>query len=84
MTDEKLMLAYADGDSAAFDTLFERYAPTLLRTMDAAAVRQTFLQMHRARHDFVPGSRLRPWLMHIAANWNRRVASESGTASPLS
>ena len=34
-------------------------------------VQQTFLQVHRARRDFRPGSALRPWLYTIAANLRR-------------
>jgi RNA polymerase sigma-70 factor (ECF subfamily) len=35
-------------------------------------VQQTFLQLHRARADFRPGSRLRPWLYTIALNLGRQ------------
>jgi RNA polymerase sigma-70 factor (ECF subfamily) len=34
-------------------------------------VQQTFLQLHRARHDFQPDARLRPWLFTIALNLKR-------------
>jgi RNA polymerase sigma factor (sigma-70 family) len=76
-TDEQLMAAYVAGDSAAFRALFERYALPLhrmvLRRLGSEAdardvVQQTFLQMHRARNDFHPGARLRPWLFTIAMN----------------
>lgn len=79
-TDEELMAAYVAGDDAAFDLLFQRYAPMLLRMMrrqlaqpedGQELVQQTFLQLHRARLDFEPGRRLRPWLMTIAFNLKR-------------
>jgi RNA polymerase sigma-70 factor (ECF subfamily) len=79
-TDEELMVAYINGDESAFDTLFQRYAPMLLRIMrrqlqrreDAPGlVQQTFLQLHRARHDYQPERPLRPWLMTIAYNLKR-------------
>ena len=79
-SDEELMAAYVGGDSSAFATLFQRYAPILMRVMrrqmrvqeDAnELVQQTFLQLHRARKDFQQGRRLRPWLMTIAYNLKR-------------
>jgi RNA polymerase sigma-70 factor (ECF subfamily) len=79
-SDEELMAAYVAGDERAFHELFQRYAPILLgfmaRQLHARSeahdlVQQTFLQLHRARHDFVPGGRLRPWLFTIALNLKR-------------
>jgi RNA polymerase sigma-70 factor (ECF subfamily) len=76
-SDEELMLAYVAGERAAFKLLFERYAGLLfgmakrrLGSDDDACdvVQQTMLQMHRARNDFRPGARLRPWLFTIAMN----------------
>ena len=32
-SDEELMAAYADGDRAAFDEIFARYGPVLMRIM---------------------------------------------------
>lgn len=75
------MAAYVGGDRAAFAELFRRYAPRLQRLLlrdlgrsDAAhdLVQQTFLQLHRARHDFRAGARLRPWLFTIALNLKRQ------------
>lgn len=80
-TDEELMAAYVAGDRAAFGTLFQRYAPRLQRLMqrdlgrtDEAndLVQQTFLQLHRARRDFRPDAKLRPWLFTIALNLKRQ------------
>jgi RNA polymerase sigma-70 factor (ECF subfamily) len=79
-SDEDLVLAYAGGDETALRQLFERYAPQLVRLLrrqvgrEADAhdlVQQTFLQLHRARRDFRPGTRLRPWVVTIALNLAR-------------
>jgi RNA polymerase sigma factor (sigma-70 family) len=79
-SDEELMAAYVAGDGAAFEELFRRYAPALLRVIGRQLsspaeahdlVQQTFLQLHRARHDFRPGARLRPWIFTIALNLKR-------------
>jgi len=78
--DEELMAAYVAGDQAAFTVLFNRYATPLLRLMARQLVRQeqandlvqqTFLQVHRARHDFRTDARFRPWLYTIAINLKR-------------
>jgi RNA polymerase sigma factor (sigma-70 family) len=74
------MLAYMGGDGAAFKELFERYAPKLERLMLRELyareeandlVQQTFLQLHRARLDFDPTQRFKPWLYTIALNLKR-------------
>ena len=79
-SDEELMDAYLDGDEAAFEVLFERYASRLtalmMRRLDDAGrarelVQQTFLHFHRARNDFDRGSEVRPWLYTIALNLRR-------------
>ncbi len=76
------MAEYVAGAAAAFDQLFTRYSPILLRIMrrrlrneqDAVElVQQTFLQLHRARNDFEAGRTLRPWLMTIAFNLQREL-----------
>ncbi len=68
------------GDNAAFDALFRRYAPRvhgLVRrggVPEARAqelVQQTFLHVHRARRDFDLDRRVRPWLFTIATNVRR-------------
>lgn len=78
--DEALMAAHAAGHPDALAVLFGRYAQPLLRLMlrDLRAredardlVQQTFLQMHRARADYDPALRLRPWLYTIALNVKR-------------
>jgi RNA polymerase sigma-70 factor (ECF subfamily) len=79
-SDEQLMVAYVAGDSPAFRAIFERYAPLLMRSMLRELhvreeahdlVQQTFLQLHRARADFDPGQKLKPWLFTIAMNLKR-------------
>lgn len=74
------MLAYVAGDGAAFRVIFERYAPLLMRAMQRELyvreeatdlVQQAFLQLHRARRDFDPAQKLRPWLFTIAVNLKR-------------
>jgi RNA polymerase sigma-70 factor (ECF subfamily) len=79
-SDEELMAAYVAGDSAAFGQLFRRYAPVLQRVLRAGLpsaseaddlVQQTFLQVHRARHDFDRKLPLRPWIFTIALNLKR-------------
>lgn len=79
-TDEDLFSAYVAGDVAAFQALFARYAPLLMRLMlrdvrrrqeAEELVQDTFLHLHRSARDFRPGARLRPWLMTIALNLKR-------------
>jgi RNA polymerase sigma-70 factor, ECF subfamily len=79
-SDEELMLAYARGEDAAFRELFARYAPILSRISqrqigrpaDASdIVQQTFLQLHRARHDFDAAMRFKPWVITITMNLGR-------------
>lgn len=75
-----MMLAYREGDVAAFREIFSRYAPLLSRVLKRFAlsedrladlIQQTFLQLHRARNDFDEQAELRPWLMTIAFNLAR-------------
>lgn len=79
-TDEELMADYRAGDRSAFRELYDRYAPVLERTMlrdlwhpeeARDLVQQTFLQLHRARHDFDPNQKLRPFIFTIALNLKR-------------
>ena len=86
-SDEALMAAYVAGDPSAHRALVERYTPVLLglirrdlaRAQDAEdLVQETFLHLHRARHDFRQGARLRPWLMTIALNLKREYFRRLG------
>lgn len=75
--DAARMEQYVNGDQAAFAELFREYAPVLVRFFvrhgkrpsDAQDLAQeTFLHVHRARHDFRAGEALRPWIFTIARN----------------
>jgi len=79
-TDEELMAAYIAGEAGAFRELFARYGGPLERLLlrDLSEreeardlVQQAFLHLHRARLDFDPGKRLKPWLYTIAMNLKR-------------
>lgn len=80
-SDEILMARYVQqGDRAAFEAIFRRYADRVLGTFrrggldDALAqdmLQQTFLHVHRARNDFRLDGKLRPWLFAIAMNVRR-------------
>lgn len=87
-SDEALMTAYLGGDSSAFAALFRRYGPRLRRLLSRDLsrgqdvedlVQQTFLQLHRARRDFRPGARVRPWLYTIALNLRRQHLRKAST-----
>lgn len=87
-TDEALMERYVnEGSRAAFEALFNRYAPRLhglfarqVGSRGAASdlVQQTFLNFHRARHDFTLGRAVRPWLYTIALNVRREHHRQRG------
>ncbi len=83
LSDEELMERVQDGDSAAYDMLFERHHPRiygflLRRTRDtqraADQFQETFLSVYRARHTWKRGRPFRPWLYTIAANLSRDAA----------
>jgi RNA polymerase sigma-70 factor (ECF subfamily) len=72
---DRAMDRYADGDEAAFGTLYDELAPrlyryALLQTHSRPAsedvVQQTFLQIHRARDRFVRGAAVMTWAYAIA------------------
>jgi RNA polymerase sigma-70 factor (ECF subfamily) len=84
--DVRLMLAFRDGDAAAFDALFGRWAGRLLRYLermlrDAAAAeelaQEVFLRVFRARESYRPEARFSTWLYtiatHLALNELRRA-----------
>lgn len=67
------MSRYADGEDAAFETLYDELAPRLhaylrRRVGDRAddALQQTFLQLHLHRGRFARGARVEPWAYAIA------------------
>jgi len=79
------MAAYVAGDERAFEALFLRYGSRLQAMFRqgctpaeaADLVQQTFLQLHRARNDFRPGAKVRPWLYTIALNLKRQLLRRS-------
>lgn len=71
------MLAFRDGDDAAFDALFKRWAGKLLRFLERMVrdqavaeelVQETFLRVHRARARYVADAKFSTWLYTIATN----------------
>jgi len=77
---------YQMGELAAFERLYALLAPRLRQylrslTFDAAAaedlLQEAFLQIHRARHTYLPASPVVPWAFAIARNvyrMDRRAA----------
>lgn len=77
LTDEYLMNCYVDGSSDAFRTLFDRYAPKLLRAAQRKglsesecqdAVQQTFVHVHQGRFEFDRLAPVAPWIFTIGFN----------------
>ncbi len=75
--DVRLMLAFREGDGAAFDELFHRWCAPLLRYLErmvrdtASAeelVQEAFLRVYRARERYEPEARFSTWLYRIATN----------------
>lgn len=73
-TDEELMLRYQQGESGAFDTLYDRYARRVFaylskRIADASArddlFQSIFLKLHRSKHLFDGRYLFAPWLFTI-------------------
>jgi RNA polymerase sigma-70 factor (ECF subfamily) len=86
-SDEALMVRFANGDEAAFNLLFDRYAGLLHRYLARLCasssvaddlLQATFLSVVRGRGRFRSDGRLRPWLYAIATNaardWARKRA----------
>jgi RNA polymerase sigma-70 factor (ECF subfamily) len=72
---DEAMARYAQGETAAFEQLYDVLAPRLqgylLRHVRNQAraedlLQQTFLHMHRARGRFIPGAPVMPWAFAIA------------------
>lgn len=75
--DVQWMLAFRDGENAAFDRLFDRWAGRLLRYLErmlresATAeelVQEAFLRVYRARDRYQPDAKFSTWLYRIATN----------------
>ncbi len=83
--DVALMLAFQNGDEAAFDSLFRRHARVLLgffwratgsRTAGEELVQETFLKIHRYKASYEPRATFRTYLFTVARsilqdNWRR-------------
>lgn len=76
-TDEELLVAYRNGEAAAFADLVERYrndlAQFLTRFLGSRAsaddvFQDAFLQVHLSAESFDASRRFKPWLYTIAAN----------------
>lgn len=72
---EMLMEAFIDGDTRAFNRLYERLAPRVLSLLSALSgdrrlaedlTQTTFLKIHRARDTYARGARVEPWVFAIA------------------
>ena len=92
---DQAMERYADGDDAAFSTLYDELAPRLFRFAarqlqnHAAAedvVQQALLQIHCARDRFTRGAAVLPWAYAIARRLvidvSRRRGREDLLANP--
>ncbi len=95
-TDQDLMMAYQDGDVAAFETLTRRYWGPVYRFLrrlvgnDAVAeeiLSETFFKLHRAAATYQPRGRFSTFLFAIAHHKAidvLREARRQGTREPLS
>jgi RNA polymerase sigma-70 factor, ECF subfamily len=79
-SDEDLMVAYQNGNIAAFDSLYGRYQNRLYRyfmlkflnaAMASELFQESFLRVHKARHSFVPDRKFSTWIFSIAANLHK-------------
>lgn len=81
VTEQTLIQQWQDGDEAAFDELYTRYAPmiyrlgwSMLKQTQAAedVVQETFLRAYKARQRFDPDrASVSTWLYQIALNYCR-------------
>lgn len=76
-TDEQLMLAYAEGDTLAFEILYRRHRGTLYRFLlrslrqraDADELfQETWSRAIASRQRYRPDAKFTTWLLHIAHN----------------
>ena len=86
-SDEALMEAYArHGDSTAFEQLYDRWSDRLFgylgRAVDTATAEELFqtlwTRLHAARHSYISGRPVVPWIFAIAAN----LLSSTDTITP--
>jgi len=90
----RLMIDYQAGEIEAFERLYQALVSDLGRHFDAVSwggvtqdlVQETFLEMHRSRHTYLPPLPVRPWAFGIARNVlrrHRRVAWRRGRLEGL-
>jgi len=91
----ELMLAYQNGDMEAFEGLFAELAVPLRNYLTALCrdrsrgedlLQETFLQMHRSRHTYIPGRPVKPWAFGIARHvflMQRRTAARRARRETL-
>ncbi|MBS2030490.1 MAG: sigma-70 family RNA polymerase sigma factor [Deltaproteobacteria bacterium] len=86
---DQAMARYAEGDEPAFAVLYDELSSRLFsflikQTRDQARaedlLQQTFLQLHRSRGHFKPGSPALPWALAIA----RRLAIDASRRARFS
>ena len=74
-TDEALMLAYGEGETAAFDELYRRHRPRLFRffthetanpALGEELYQEAWLRVIRARARYQPTARFSTWLYTVA------------------
>jgi RNA polymerase sigma-70 factor, ECF subfamily len=93
---DEAMERYADGDVAAFSTVYDELAPRLFRfaarqlqsrTAAEDVVQQALLQIHCAREQFRPGAAVLPWAYAITRRLVidavRRRSHEDLRANPV-
>ncbi len=95
-----LMVDYQAGGVEAFQRLYEALAGDLRRHFESGSdgghaqdlVQETFLEMHRSRHTYLPPLPVRPWAFGIARNvlrrhrrtaWKRGRLEDLGCEPPL-
>lgn len=73
-SDEDLMVLYQNGDSAAFECLYQRHSGRVFeyikkKVASSAAqelVQETFMKVHRSRHQYSEQYPFLPWLFTIS------------------
>jgi RNA polymerase sigma-70 factor (ECF subfamily) len=78
LTDEELMVMFQQGNTAAFERLFERYRLSLFnfllrllhfqRESAEDVLQEVFIKLAKARELYEPRSPFRPWVYTIARN----------------
>ena len=90
VTDEELMMAYANGDAAAFETLFKRHQGALFRyckrqcqnhSVAEELFQEVWVKVMKARKSYAPTAKFNTYLFTLAHNllvdYFRSVASKT-------